>query len=236
MTTIQPFIASRSVPRWDANKAAQRVQHWSRIALAAVKQSGARKPPAVEPVLSFKDVLAKSYPDSMRVMLWECEREISLRSLLADCPRRIVLIVGPEGGFTNEEASSRFQPRVSVCRAGQQDSAGRNRGDCRGCACGLRVWRARRLNRTGRRTVGAQHAVPLQMMSRAGYFSSPLWQREQHLPCVLSLSRSLSESASDFLKTSIPIPIAIAILVDGQAPSWQPQKQLLKTCHVAKSF
>ena len=105
VTTIQPFFASRSVPRWDENKAAQRVQHWSRIALAAVKQSGARKPPAVEPVLSFKDVLAKSYPDSMRVMLWECEREISLRSRLADCPRRIVLIVGPEGGFTNEEAS-----------------------------------------------------------------------------------------------------------------------------------
>jgi 16S rRNA (uracil1498-N3)-methyltransferase len=41
----------------------------------------------------------------MRVMLWECERDISLRSLLADCSRRIVLIVGPEGGFTNEEAS-----------------------------------------------------------------------------------------------------------------------------------
>jgi 16S rRNA (uracil1498-N3)-methyltransferase len=56
-------------------------------------------------VRSFKDVLAKSYADSIRVMLWECEREISLRSLLADCPRRIVLIVGPEGGFTNEEAS-----------------------------------------------------------------------------------------------------------------------------------
>jgi len=105
VTTIQPFFASRSVPRWDENKARQRVQHWGRIALAAVKQSGARKPPAVEPLLSFKEVLAKSYPDSRQLMLWECEREISLRSLLVDCPRRIVLIVGPEGGFTNEEAS-----------------------------------------------------------------------------------------------------------------------------------
>jgi len=105
VTEIQPFFARRSVPRWDEDKAAQRVQHWRRIALAAVKQSGARRPPAIEPVLSFKEVLVKSYPDSMRVMLWECERDISLRSLLANCSRRIVLIVGPEGGFTNEEAS-----------------------------------------------------------------------------------------------------------------------------------
>jgi 16S rRNA (uracil1498-N3)-methyltransferase len=105
VTEIQPFFAHRSVPRWDEDKAAQRVQHWRRIALAAVKQSGARRPPAIEPVLSFKEVLAKPYSDSMRVMLWECERDISLRSLLANCSRRIVLIVGPEGGFTNEEAS-----------------------------------------------------------------------------------------------------------------------------------
>jgi len=80
------------------------VQHWGRVALAAVKQSGARRPPVIEPVLSFKEMLARPYPDCMRVMLWECEREISLRSLLTDCPGRIVLIVGPEGGFTNEEA------------------------------------------------------------------------------------------------------------------------------------
>jgi len=105
VTAIQPFFASRSVPRWDENKAAGRVQHWSNIARAAVKQSGARRPPSVEPVLSFKDMLAKSYPDALRIMLWECEREISLRSLLADCPCQIVLVVGPEGGFANEEAS-----------------------------------------------------------------------------------------------------------------------------------
>jgi len=105
VTGIQPFFASRSVPRWDENKARLRVQHWGKVALSAVKQSGARKPPAIGPVLSFREMLAKSYPGCMRVMLWECEREISLRSLLADRPRRIVLLVGPEGGFTNEEAS-----------------------------------------------------------------------------------------------------------------------------------
>ena len=40
-------------------------------------------------------------------------RSTALRRLLADCPPRIVLIIGPEGGFTNEEAclahSHRFQ-------------------------------------------------------------------------------------------------------------------------------
>jgi 16S rRNA (uracil1498-N3)-methyltransferase len=39
VTTIQPFFASRSVPRWDENKARQRVQHWGRIALTQLQRS-----------------------------------------------------------------------------------------------------------------------------------------------------------------------------------------------------
>jgi 16S rRNA (uracil1498-N3)-methyltransferase len=101
---IQPFFASRSVPRWDENKAAQRVQHWNNVARAAVKQSGARRPPRVEPILSFADMVVKPYSGCARIMLWECERTMSLRSRLSDCGSRIVLMVGPEGGFTAAEA------------------------------------------------------------------------------------------------------------------------------------
>lgn len=114
-TGFQPFFAQRSVPRWDRAKAAQRVRHWQGVARAAVKQSGARRPPPVEPLLGFNDVLARPYPDCARVILWEAERATGLRSLLANVRGcRIVLMVGPEGGFSDEEAAlaqrSGFQP------------------------------------------------------------------------------------------------------------------------------
>jgi len=102
---VQPFFAARSVPRWDRARAEQRVQHWQSVARSAVKQSGARRPPSIEPVLGFSAMLARPFTDCARVMLWEAERGADLRSLLTQVPgRRIVLLVGPEGGFTPEEA------------------------------------------------------------------------------------------------------------------------------------
>jgi len=104
-TAFQPFFAQRSVPRWDADQAARRVQHWQAVARAAVKQSGARRIPAVAPVVGFSEMLALPFPDCCRVMLWEDERAAGLRAFLAGASGRcIALLVGPEGGFTADEA------------------------------------------------------------------------------------------------------------------------------------
>ncbi len=105
-TAFQPFFAQRSVPRWDAGQADRRVERWQAIARAAVKQSGARRVPVVAPVLDFSEMLALPFAGCRRAMLWEDERGTGLRALLADAPGRgIALLVGPEGGFTAEEAA-----------------------------------------------------------------------------------------------------------------------------------
>jgi 16S rRNA (uracil1498-N3)-methyltransferase len=105
-TAFQPFFAQRSVPRWDAARAAQRTRHWQAVALAALKQSGARALPRVEPVLSFAEMIALPFPGCARVMLWEDAPEANLRGLLAGLSGRgIALLIGPEGGFSPEEAA-----------------------------------------------------------------------------------------------------------------------------------
>lgn len=119
-TGFRPFFAHRSIPRWDAGKAAARVQHWNNIARAAVKQSGARRLPTVEPLLSFSEMLTRQFPDCERAMLWENERKQPFRGLLAGCGRKIVLMVGPEGGFTPDEADEAAQHGFQVCGLGER--------------------------------------------------------------------------------------------------------------------
>jgi 16S rRNA (uracil1498-N3)-methyltransferase len=49
-------------------------------------------------------MVAKPYSGCTRIMLWECERSMSLRSLLSECGSRVALMIGPEGGFAAAEA------------------------------------------------------------------------------------------------------------------------------------
>ncbi len=116
---FQPFAAVRSVPRWDAARAAQRVQRWQAIARAAVKQSGARRPPSVKSVLSYSEMLAQPFVDCARVMLWEGACKESFRSLLTSLTsRRIVLLIGPEGGFSAHETDQARQCGFQVAGLG----------------------------------------------------------------------------------------------------------------------
>ncbi|MBM4311591.1 MAG: 16S rRNA (uracil(1498)-N(3))-methyltransferase [Deltaproteobacteria bacterium] len=120
-TAFQPFFAQRSVPRWDADRAARRVQHWQAVARAALKQSGARRLPCVAPVVGFSAMLAQPFADCCRVMLWEGERAAGLREVLAGASGRgIAFLVGPEGGFTDDEVDQARQRGFQVAGLGER--------------------------------------------------------------------------------------------------------------------
>lgn len=101
---IVPFFSSRCIPRWDAAKEARRQHHWQQIAVAAVKQSGVRRLPVVEPPCDFETALASAGRDCCKVLLWEGEQSAPLRTMLQHgAAGPIVFAVGPEGGFTEAE-------------------------------------------------------------------------------------------------------------------------------------
>jgi 16S rRNA (uracil1498-N3)-methyltransferase len=101
-TRIVPVIARRTEAHLAAS-AAKRVERWRRIALQAAEQSRQTSPPEISQPLKLKD--AAALPGSLRILLSETEPEVMLKDILQSHPREgdIVLALGPEGGWTNEE-------------------------------------------------------------------------------------------------------------------------------------
>ena len=101
---IIPFFSSRSVPLLEKSGKLKRYHRWGRIAIEASKQCGRGVVPKIEPLQDYSEILHMTYPDSLRLILWEREggklKEVLERSKEKT---RIFFIVGPEGGFSLDE-------------------------------------------------------------------------------------------------------------------------------------
>jgi 16S rRNA (uracil1498-N3)-methyltransferase len=99
---IVPAIARRTEAHL-ATAAAKRVDRWRRIALQAAEQSRRISPPEISPPLKLKDAAALS--GSLRIVLSEAETEAMLKDVLQSHSNDgvVILALGPEGGWTDEE-------------------------------------------------------------------------------------------------------------------------------------
>ena len=98
---IVPFIAERTVVRWDERKLGRAHERWTGIAKAAAKKSRAPRVPGVDVVaVGPLGVLGEA---GMKVVLHEGARRRLREVLPADAPDAIALVVGPEGGLSERE-------------------------------------------------------------------------------------------------------------------------------------
>ncbi|MHB1125799.1 MAG: 16S rRNA (uracil(1498)-N(3))-methyltransferase [Bacillota bacterium] len=103
---IIPVISERTVIQWKRS-GGQRLDRWQRVAMEAAKQSRRGCIPEVTEPVELIPCL-EHWPEGLfGLFLWEEERSKGLKEVLrqAENPRRVALMVGPEGGFTAEEAS-----------------------------------------------------------------------------------------------------------------------------------
>lgn len=96
--TIAPMTTARCVA------GGGNVARWRRIALAAAKQCGRTQVPAIEDPAPLAARLAAAWP-GLRLLAWEDATERGWDALDAR-PRAVVLLLGPEGGFTPDEAAA----------------------------------------------------------------------------------------------------------------------------------
>jgi len=99
---IIPVIARRTETHLAA-AVRKRVQRWRRIALQAAEQSRRTSPPEISQPSKLKD--AAVLPGSLRILLSENESNFMLRDVLHSRSNDgdVVLALGPEGGWTDEE-------------------------------------------------------------------------------------------------------------------------------------
>jgi 16S rRNA (uracil1498-N3)-methyltransferase len=102
-----PFVSTRAVARPAADRAQARQKRWHKIAVEALKQCRRSHLMAVDPVADFKHVLALVAEHELSVLFWEENAGMALEGELSAAgsrPESILLVIGPEGGFTVEEA------------------------------------------------------------------------------------------------------------------------------------
>lgn len=122
IASFLPFAGARSVVRLDGERAARRAERWRRIAREAAEQCGRLVVPAVHDVTDLSGVRAACGRVDLALLAWESERGRGLFDALAarfGAPEAgvgpsggtrdragadVLLIVGPEGGFEQEEA------------------------------------------------------------------------------------------------------------------------------------
>jgi 16S rRNA (uracil1498-N3)-methyltransferase len=103
-SAVALVAAERSVVRLDEARAAARVARLQRIAEAAARQCGRADVPRVLPPATLVEVSARSRAEGAVVLvLHEQAQGCGLAAAAARAAGPIVLAVGPEGGFTDEE-------------------------------------------------------------------------------------------------------------------------------------
>ena len=104
--TIAPFVSRYTVPKLDDRRVFQRAERWQKIALSAAKQCGRTCLPAILRVCDYRDLITNRASGALKLLFWEKEAEQTLKQVHAKEPRvpSVCLVIGPEGGFSVEEA------------------------------------------------------------------------------------------------------------------------------------
>lgn len=106
-TQIIPFTSSRTIVKLNDKKESNRIIRWQKIAKEAAEQAHRSRVPEITEVMSFRELLSAGQQYDLALIAYEQEDEQSLRQrlqpLLAGC--NILVVIGPEGGFSEEEIS-----------------------------------------------------------------------------------------------------------------------------------
>jgi 16S rRNA (uracil1498-N3)-methyltransferase len=147
VAAILPLQSQKAIVKLTAERAARRHDHWQRLVLAACAQSGQNRVPTLHPAMKLEDWLRQPLgretdePPALRLVLDPGATE-SLPAVMAaqeamagvepaghsTCRRSVVLLCGPESGFSKPESQQAreagFQPARLGPRVLRTETAG----------------------------------------------------------------------------------------------------------------
>lgn len=119
---MMPFLSGRTVPKLDRKKMERRRARWQKIALGAAEQSGRTRIPEILDLCDFGELVRKPWPGKLKILFWEQESFQSLSQVREEAvpPDSVLLLVGPEGGFSAEEASEALRQGFKTVHLGKR--------------------------------------------------------------------------------------------------------------------
>ncbi len=121
---IVPFESSRCIVRMKGEKEGSKSVRRQRIATEAAKQCGRGIIPAVSEPISYSAMLSQAAKCDLAIFCYEKEGQrllgTALESLRGKPPRTVAIIVGPEGGFSPEEANAAEEAGICLFGLGKR--------------------------------------------------------------------------------------------------------------------
>ena len=106
VNTITPLLSERCGVKLDQDRLEKKVQQWQKIVISACEQCGRNIIPNINPVMKLENWCA-NLTDSLKLNLHP-KAEQGINQLPND-NKNISLLIGPEGGLSNEEISMTHQ-------------------------------------------------------------------------------------------------------------------------------
>jgi len=101
------FFSQRAVPRPNAAKTAKRKERWEKIAAETLKQCRGGRMPQLDVLPDLNEVLQETAQWPVKVMFWEkADTPVSALPWLPEIGGHVAVAVGPEGGFSDQEAKT----------------------------------------------------------------------------------------------------------------------------------
>jgi 16S rRNA (uracil1498-N3)-methyltransferase len=114
---IVPLLTARTVVQLEGKRAAKRQQHWQSVAISAAEQCGRDVVPGVSTPLNLARWLAEDETACLRTLL-DAHAQDTLGTLSEIPTERFTALVGPEGGFTEDERNCALDAGYHAVRMG----------------------------------------------------------------------------------------------------------------------
>jgi 16S rRNA (uracil1498-N3)-methyltransferase len=102
VSSVVPIAAQRSVVRLSAERAIKKIEHWQGVIAAAAEQSGRNRIPHLSEPMNLNDWLAQQNLHFRILLSPRAEQPLSDWARHHP-PQALSLLVGPEGGFSEQE-------------------------------------------------------------------------------------------------------------------------------------
>ena len=115
------YSSERSLTHLTGERQDKRQGRWAAIVKTAAEQAHRAVLPTLQMSGDLRDVLASTPEYNLALLAYEGETHVELKGILAEQetpPKRILVIIGPEGGFSDSEVKAAKKAGVSTVSLG----------------------------------------------------------------------------------------------------------------------